>query len=429
MNEINNISINIALNTLPIAQKGFGLPLIVGATLPDNLDLIGAINKVGGYVEDDEVIVVDGFTDSGNPIAVGDKFTVAGETGSPLHTVESTTKTSGNTTGITFDPPLASSVADNAVVTVIKETENVYVEITDADQLLELGYTVDDPEYKMAQTVFSQSPRLEKVAVAYIPSFSQIATKLGELRNSGKDDWYYLFITSRLKADIALADTYINSLEKIGIFSSSDQTITSSGERTFIYITNHNDEYPDAAIVGKCAGETVGQVSWDSKQLNGISNSDVTMSEQSTLLAANFNLIRKMGGVNVSWEGKTMSGQYIDSVISRDYLKARFIEALQSLKINNKKIPFDQRGIGMTEASLRSVFDEAGLNGVIRTVAVEADRAHSDLGKYQYILTLPESVDAISPANRGNRVISPIVFSAKLAGSINTFVINGSLEV
>jgi hypothetical protein len=345
MSQINNITVNIALNTLPLSQKGFGLPLIVG---------------------------------------------IKERLGKPQ-----------------------------------------YVEITDADELLDssIGFVDTDPEYKMAQTIFSQSPRLDKVAVCGISAFSALATDLATLRNSGKDAWYYLLITSREKADIAIADAYINSLEKMGFFGSDDQTITSSGERTAIWITNENDEYPDAAIVGRCGGVQVGQISWDSKQLNGISNSGVTMSEQSTLLASNFNLIREMGGVNVSWEGKTMSGQYIDSVISRDYLKARFVEALQSLKINNAKVPFDQRGIAMTDATLRSVFDDAGLNGVIRPVIAEEDRQHSDLGKYQYTLTLPGSVNEISPANRANRVIAPITFVAKLSGSINTFQINGSLEV
>jgi hypothetical protein len=345
MSQINNITINIALNTLPLSQKGFGLPLIAG--------------------------------------------------------------------------------------TKVRAGKPDYVEVSDADDLLDssIGFVNTDPEYKMAQAIFSQSPRLDKIAVCYISSFADLATELAAYRNEGKDSWYYLLITSREKADIAIADTYINSLKKIGVFASDDQTIASSGERTFILITNHNDEYPDAAIVGRCAGEQVGQVSWDSKQLNGISNSDVTLSEQSALLAANFNLIREMGGVNVTWEGKLMGGQYIDSVISRDYLEARFTEALQSLKINNKKIPFDQRGIGMTEAALRRVFDEAGVNGVIRPVLAEEDRQYSDLGKYQYVLTLPASVNDISPANRANRVIAPIVFTAKLSGSINTFQINGSLEV
>jgi hypothetical protein len=345
MSQINNIILNIALNTLPIAQRSFGIPLIVGTKV---------------------------------------------RAGKPL-----------------------------------------YVEISDADELLDasIGFASTDLEYKKAQAIFSQSPRLQKVAVCFVSAFSALATEIAAFRNSGKDDWYCMLITSPLKVNIAIADDYINSIGKIGFFSSNDKTITSAGQRTCIFITNKTLEHPEAAIFGRCGGVQVGKISWDSKQLNGISNSDVTMSEQTSLLASNFNLIREMGGVQVSWEGKMMGGQYIDSIISRDYLESKFIAALQSLKINNDKVPFDQRGIGMVEAALRSEFDDAGLNEVIRPVLVEEDRKFSDLGKYQYTLNLPASVSEITSNNRANRVIGPISFVAKLNGSINTFQINGSLEV
>lgn len=350
MSEINNIAISIALQTLPISQKGFGMPLIVGTKV---------------------------------------------RTGKPD-----------------------------------------YVEVADADELLDasIGFVDTDLEYKMAAAIFSQSPRLEKVAVCFIEQYAAgsgvgLAAELAALRNSGKDSWYYLLITDRTKTNIAIADAYVNSLEKIGVFASDDQTITSTGERTVIIISEYADEFPDAALVGRCAAETIGSITWDSKQLSGQKNSGVTMSEQSTLLAANFNLLREMGGVIVTWEGKTMSGQYIDNIIGRDYIKARLTEALQSLKINNRKIPMDSRGISMIEASMREVFRDAGRNGVIAPVIVDADRLKSDLGDFQYKLTLPNSIGDIATNDRANRKIAPISFTAVVGGGINKFEINGTLTV
>ncbi|HNI89870.1 MAG TPA: DUF3383 family protein, partial [Leptospiraceae bacterium] len=416
-----------SLQTLPLAQKGFGMPLIVGTKQPSNLDTVGAINNVAGYPLGVTTIVVDGFADSGNPIAANDEFVIAGETGSPVHTVVSTSKTSNNTTSITFTPALASSVADNAVVTVTKEKQDVYVEVADQDELLTLGYSSTDDEYKMAKALFSQSPRVEKVAVCYISSFANLETELAELRNEGKDAWYYLLITSRAKADIAIADSYINALEKIGVFASNDQTITSTGDRTVIIISNNAGDFPDAAIVGRCAAEPIGSITWDSKQMSGQNNSQVTMSEQSTLLAKNFNLIREMGGVDVFWEGKTASGQYIDVIQGRDYLKARLAEALYSLKINSKKIPAEQRGVDMVEASIREVFREAGRQGVVAGISNATEAAKSDLGDFQYKLTMP--VWAELPFNdRANRKI-PISFTATVGGGINTIQVNGVMGV
>ncbi|MBM9502868.1 coat protein [Leptospira sp. 201903071] len=82
-------------------------------------DLAGAVNHSSGYAAGDSEMVVDAFNDTFAPIRPGDVFTVAGETGSPFHTVLRTEKTLGVTTKITFDGPLKSSVADDAVITFI----------------------------------------------------------------------------------------------------------------------------------------------------------------------------------------------------------------------------------------------------------------------------------------------------------------------
>ena len=63
---------------------------------------------------------MDAFADAALPIKIGDMFTIAGETGTPLHTVTARTKDgSNNTIGLSFYPALVSTVADDAVVTVI----------------------------------------------------------------------------------------------------------------------------------------------------------------------------------------------------------------------------------------------------------------------------------------------------------------------
>jgi hypothetical protein len=85
-------------------------------------DVTGAINNVANYTGADYTIAVDAFNDDSNPIRVGDIFTVASESNSPLHTVQSTTKTTGDTTGITFltkHNNTNGSKSNDAVVTVI----------------------------------------------------------------------------------------------------------------------------------------------------------------------------------------------------------------------------------------------------------------------------------------------------------------------
>ena len=56
-------------------------------------------------------------TTTTDQVPVGATFTVAGETGTPVHTVTDRDPNSGTTTNILFTPALAGNVADNAVIT------------------------------------------------------------------------------------------------------------------------------------------------------------------------------------------------------------------------------------------------------------------------------------------------------------------------
>lgn len=84
-------------------------------------DVTGAINNGPGYTSSDFTIAVNGFNDyvsaASNQVRVGDLFTVASESGSPIHSVVSTTQTSNDTTGITFRTIINDSGFANAAKT------------------------------------------------------------------------------------------------------------------------------------------------------------------------------------------------------------------------------------------------------------------------------------------------------------------------
>jgi hypothetical protein len=63
-------------------------------------------------------VAVAGFTDSVTKLKAGDIFTIAGETGSPLHTITSVTPLVGATTVINFAPAMVSAVVLGANITV-----------------------------------------------------------------------------------------------------------------------------------------------------------------------------------------------------------------------------------------------------------------------------------------------------------------------
>lgn len=85
-------------------------------------------------------------TDDTDLVPVGARFTVAGETGSPVHTVTARTPTAASpTTNIVFTPALASDVSDTAAITFLPQ--RIEVAIGDGDltwtEARELIYDLD----------------------------------------------------------------------------------------------------------------------------------------------------------------------------------------------------------------------------------------------------------------------------------------------
>lgn len=456
MSQIQNIDIDIALSTRPVTQKGFGLIAVIGTT-PRNLkyELIAQGMKFAAKVAGEQHIKVE-FVVSGNetPLAVSragagteaDPFVITAALQTDDQGVAVTTaaqlktaaEAAANIAGASGIVEITLSGTGTEVLVAMDETDLVdpsdpYIEVTDVKDMVApgVGYTSAAPEYKKVAAIFSQTPRADRVAVIRISDWANLADELNDIRDT-YDDWYWVIIASHVKAHILSATQYVNSLEKFALFASNDDTILDvwgNPDRAVLAVSEYWEDAPDAAWVGRCGTVAIGSISWDSKQLNGQRNSGVSMSRQGQILAKNGNLIREMGGVNVTWEGKTGSGQYIDNINGRDLTHARLLEALQFLKINTPKLSFTLTGIRMTEAALREVFRGLGRDGVIAPVESPEDRANSDIGDYQYKLTMPESVSAVSVNDRANRSLPAIKFSCVVGGGINKFSVSGTMRV
>lgn len=100
----------------------------------DGLSGTGAVNNMGGYsggaTDMDIDTVVLNTTDT-DQVPVGARFTVAGETGTPEHTVTDRDPNTGATTNVLFTPALAGAVADDAVITFLPHL--LYIQIGDGN--------------------------------------------------------------------------------------------------------------------------------------------------------------------------------------------------------------------------------------------------------------------------------------------------------
>lgn len=116
-------------------------------------------------------------TDDADQVPVGARFTVAGETGSPVHTVTARTPSSGATTSITFTPALASDVDAAAVITF--RPQRLEIKIGDGDlswtENRELLYDLDRD---LLDTVRLGQEQPVEVDLAFI--FEYVTTQSGQ---------------------------------------------------------------------------------------------------------------------------------------------------------------------------------------------------------------------------------------------------------
>ncbi len=118
-------------------------------------------------------------TDTTDLVPVGARFTIAGETASPVHTVTARTPTdSGPTTAITFTPAIASNVSDTAVLTFLPQ--RVTVKIGEGDMAwTETKEYIYDRDRDLLDTVREGQEQPVEVEMAFI--FDYVTTESGQL--------------------------------------------------------------------------------------------------------------------------------------------------------------------------------------------------------------------------------------------------------
>jgi hypothetical protein len=85
-------------------------------TVEDGTLITGAVNLTGGYTAGATTMLIDSLP-ALTVLTDGTPFTIAGETGSVVHTISAHSETSGVTTSITFAPGVVGTIADSTVLT------------------------------------------------------------------------------------------------------------------------------------------------------------------------------------------------------------------------------------------------------------------------------------------------------------------------
>ena len=455
---INDLNINITLATRPLTVQGFSRPLILGKrTAPHAL-----IGHYGEY-SDLTSMVTAGFTSDDPEYKMAAK--IFGQTPRladiAVHICDDGASAPASVTGsvnlsLGHDWSLDSekfAIRVNGGIEKIITLDSACADITEVLTEINDGFTtaginalveaVASGNNVKIQTKTSGADKsivlddetgaLATLGIAegtYVGgSVGSIATALDTLIQT-RNNWYGLFITERDNASLHAAGDWALGNEKFFVGCSADPAALDGRNNIREAYLIHNDaaNFPEAAWAGMCFPQAIGTITWKWKTPTGVVASNFNLTELGTIRAGNGQTLSERSGVVYADEGITTGGEYIDVVMSRDYVKARLGEAIFATQIRSPKVPFDNSGAAMLEAPMRDVFRQCGKQTIIAKAVSEADKKKSDEGEYMYTVTIPERSE-VPDNDRAARKWSGIEFGFTIAGAVHAVDVSGTITI
>lgn len=175
-------------------------------------------------------------------------------------------------------------------------------------------------------------------------------------------------------------------------------------------------EYMTAAWAGKVLPQDPGSSTWKFKTLAGITpDGGFTSAQLAFMRGDNVNFYQTIAGVNMTEEGYSASGEYIDVTQGIDWLSQIIAEDVFSLLASSPKIPYTDIGVAAVENVVRGDMKKA-----VNVGFLAADPAP--------VVTVPLVAD-ISIADKAARLLPDVNFSGTLAGAVHKVVITGTVSV
>jgi hypothetical protein len=241
-------------------------------------------------------------------------------------------------------------------------------------------------------------------------------------------DWYGLTAIAPSKAECQAIAAWAEANGKLAILNTLDggvldNTVTtdvasvlkaSAYARSGVLFSGQLLSHSAAAWFGEGFPWPPGSSTWKFKTLAGIPADNLSAGKQANAKAKNCNTYVPVEGVNITQEGVTASGEFIDVTHGLDWLRAEIKFRVFSKFVNERKTPYTDAGV----TSVLSVIDGA-LKDAVRATILAADPAP--------VSSAPK-VSEIDPTVRATRLLPDISLSGRLAGAVHASDITGTVS-
>lgn len=283
------------------------------------------------------------------------------------------------------------------------------------------AYDKDSDMYKASELVFMQDNKPKQIAIC--ETASTIAEWL-EAKSNLSRNWRQLICIGASDETAEIIKAIEKTDDKI-YFASVPADDTTAFERenvkrtVMLYCTDEKYPNPEAALVGATAGLKAGSFTYHDIILKGIVPQDLSDDEITEIHKKGGITFVTKAGDNVTSEGVTLGGEYIDIIDSEDYVIQQITYRIQRQLNSSLKIPYTNNGIALLESVVVDVLQGAFNNGII---AAKEDGSPD----FSVNFALREDTTA---EQRSTRKYIGGQFTFALAGAVHYVEITGEITV
>lgn len=277
-----------------------------------------------------------------------------------------------------------------------------------------------------ATAYFGQEIAPTKLVI--IPDSGASITESLNTAVDANNDWYALACATDAAADLQEIAGWVqgksNENPKLFFAKTSDGAVLTSEttdpasvikdagqDRTSVFYKANTDEVV-GAILGRVLPLDPGSVQWAFKSLASVTADDFSGSELSNAFSKNANVYQSIGGISMTNQGKT-AGEWIDVMRGIDWLKATITTNLFTYMINEPKVSYTDKYIGVIKSNVLESLNEAVAQGVLQG---------------QPVVTAP-SAASVSASDKAARILPDVKFTGVLAGAIIKVEIEGTVTL
>lgn len=328
------------------------------------------------------------------------------------------------------------SFSEMALMGIFTHPDRVSI-VTDADDVLLAPYSlsVNSDMYKALQVAFSQKPRPAKVYLLRRDSAEAVNTALAACAGVN-NEWYGFCEVSHAPADLPAAFAWAQANQKLfgAVIDDVDVTATTGDEpatalkasnwdQGYWFYNANSDEFPEVAIMAKQFQTLPGGDDWADQTLYGVTAPPMVEGAYVNITNKNGNTYETFRNIAITQNGVTPSGEWIDVIRFYNWLCEEIRVRVFNLKVN-RRIPCTDEGIAMIRQVIHQALDLGVRRGGIAPPEQSADDPNVIIPSFTISVPLASSV---SKEDKQARILRDVKFSARLAGSIHSTVIDGVL--